>query len=234
MLESQTFTPSWLAQLPDHERPKFTLRPGTVLERDRFEAELEGKYRAGAVMSFHLMMAAANGIQALVPGEEGAALVELIRAEFGEEELSPAEKAKVKAATEVLAQHWPEYASLVEQEAQRNTILPTLAFIRWCDGWESVKDKDGVTIAYARDPLGQIDEAALRRVPPLLMRAAGMEAYGLQYGRTQAKNSAPLSNSSPRRKGNSSSRGGSKAVGKSATTTSKKTPRSRRRAGPAA
>ena len=188
MLERITFTPKWLADAEGEAKPAFSLRAGSVLERDKFEAELEGEHRAGLVLSFQLLEAALGGLQALLEPDAAEPLVALVQSEFGGEDLSPTEKAQVKGATDILAEHWPPYRSLVEQEARRNALLPTLAFVRYCDGWENVKDDDGATVEYGRDKLGQLDASALRSIPFAQIRSAGLEAYKLQYGRHQAKN----------------------------------------------
>lgn len=203
MIETIRFTPPWLVP-SDGEKgkkqgkqpapPTFTLRAGSIIERDQFEAELEGRFGAGMVLGFRLLEAAVGGVRALL-GEEGIELEELLRAEFAAAassdrggELSPQEKARLKATTEILARNWPEYAGLVEQEARRNQILPTLAFVQWCAGWENVVDREGAPVVYERGPTGDLPDHLLRRVPFTMIRAAGLEAYALQYGRAHAKN----------------------------------------------
>ncbi|MGD9470614.1 MAG: hypothetical protein AB7G24_00785 [Novosphingobium sp.] len=231
MLDRNRFTPPWRAHLPEGERPVYILRPGTVLERDQFEAELDGRHRAGQVFSFQLVDSAERGIRALLPqGAQADALVEAIRAQHSGQELAVEEQALVKAAIDILAEHWPEYRGAAEQEARRNNILPTLAFLRWCCGWENVTDADGNPVEYSRTATGEIPEDIQRRLNFLELRSAGLEAYAMQYAQAQAKNSASPSKSSPHR-GNSTSRGGSKAGGKSADGTLKKTRASGARSG---
>jgi hypothetical protein len=203
MMETIRFTPSWLLRAQTEpmkkggKRPKlpvFILKAGSITERDLFEAELEGRYGAGMVMSFQLLDAAVNGVRALL-GDEGGAIEELLRADYASslsaadgEQLSPIDKAKLKSATEILAGSWPEYAGLVEREARRNSLLPTLAFSRWCDGWENLADRHGKPVEFARDATGGIPDGVLRRVDFTMIRSAGLEAYALQYGRSHAKN----------------------------------------------
>lgn len=197
------FTPPWLLASPEPggdkgkqavkpaAPPVFLLEAGSIVSRDQFEAELEGKYGAGMVLSFHLLEAALDGLRALL-GDDATEIEELLRADLAAtsdaEQLTPQEKAKVKAATEILAKHWPEYAALVERESRRSRLLPTLAFVQWCKGWENLVDANGEPIEYARSATGEIADELLRRVPFVMLRAAGLEAYGVQYGRTQAKN----------------------------------------------
>lgn len=180
------YTPTWLAE--EEDKPVFHLRCGTVFERDSFEGELDGRWRAGVVLQFMIQEAAVSGIEALMPGDEGKALVELVRAEAGGEALSPAEQAKVRRAIQVLEEHWPDYRLLVEQEARRNRLLPTLAFAQWCDGWENLKDEEGELVPYERSLIGKIPDDLLRRVPFTILRAVGLEAYSRQYAGTFRKN----------------------------------------------
>lgn len=203
MFDDTPFTPKWLQTGEPETWPSLRFQMASLLERDQFEAELEGRYRAGQVYSFQLLEIAVTGIRALMPGDDGEALIELVRADYAAQlgdgkaivdALSPMEKTQVNAATDVLAEHWPEYRVAVEQETRRTAILPTLAFMRWCIGWERLTDDQGVEIAYSRDARGDMPEAALRRIPRLVLRAAGIEAYQRQYGRGAAKNSAPPSN----------------------------------------
>jgi hypothetical protein len=185
-MDRYSFTPAWLAERDP--APVFFLRAASILDRDAFEAELEGRYRAGMVPGFLMLDAAIAGVRALVDGDDAEALIELIRAEYGGEKLPPEEQVKVKAATEILAAYWPDYAAGVEQEARRNAVLPTLAFLRWVDGWENLTGKDGEEIDYARSPRDGIADDLLRRIDPSTLRAAGLRAYAVQYGRTEAKN----------------------------------------------
>lgn len=193
MIETIAFTPPWLATdaAGDDVKnpPVFHLRAGSILERDQFEAEMEGRHRAGLVLGFQLLEAAVAGVAALVPGDEGAGLIELLRSEFADgSDLSAVERAQIKEMGDILATGWPEYGALVEREARRMAILPTLAFATWCTGWENVTDADGAPVEYARDVRGNFADALLRCVPFNMIRVAGMEAYAMQYGRSQTKN----------------------------------------------
>lgn len=188
MIGTLAFTPSWLRKGKKEKWPVYHLRPGDLLERDEFEAEMEGRHRAGEVMAFQMRDAAIEGISALVEGNDGEALKDVIHAEFSGETLSPAEKARAAEVTDILAEHWPDYRFLLEQQARRNRILPTLAFRRWCDGWERVKGADGELLEFERGRLGEIPESVMVKLAPPELRIAGLEAYALQYGRNQSKN----------------------------------------------
>lgn len=189
MLTPVHFTPPWLKAEGKKKLPTFDLRPGDVLEREAFEAELEGKYRAAPVPRFQLRDAALAGIAALMPGEAGDALREIVLAEYDDPQaLSTEDRAKAGAVAEILAEHWPDYAALVARNARNRALTPTLAFMRFCVGWEHVSDEDGEPVAYERNAIDEIPDEVLRRIPSWFIRAAGTEAYGLLYGRTQAKN----------------------------------------------
>lgn len=230
MIGSQTFTPPWLTAMAEEQKPKFHFRLATVLERDEFEAELDGRWNAGEVYQFVLSDLAQAGIRALVQGDDADRLAESVRAHFSGDDLSMEEKAEAKAALDILSAHYPDYKIAIEQEARRNRILPTLAFMKFCTGWDNVTDRDGEPVPFTRNAMGEIAEESQRRINSLELRSAGLFAYGLQYGRTQGKNSAPPLKSQPPRKG-SRSPGGSKAGGSSANGKVKKTRASGARAG---
>lgn len=230
MIESRHFTPAWLSAMPVEAKPVFLLRRGTVLERDELEAELDGRYQAGEVYRFVLSELAQKGIRELLPGDDVEQLVQSVQAHFSDQELSVEERAEAKAALDVLARHYPEYKVALEQEARRNRILPTLAFMRFCTGWENVRDRQGEPIPFARDTLGEIAAASISRIDTMALRAAGIRAFELQYGWAEAKNSEPPLKSSPPRKG-SRSPGGSKAGGSSGNGKARKTRNSGARSG---
>lgn len=196
MIERLSWSPAWVKKEKGAKVPVFFLRPGSVLERDEFEGELEGRYNAAGVLPFQLREIAREGIKALADNPDDAELmIELIERDYtieagqdGAEALSAKDRARMKDVTEILQKHWPDYRAAREQNARHNNYLPTLAFMRWCDGWENVTDSAGEAVPYERDDRGDIPDAVLRRVPAIMMRAAGFEAYQLQYGRAQAKN----------------------------------------------
>ena len=186
-MERTTFTPKWLVNEAEPDKsPRFFITLATILDRDQFDAELDGVYRAGEVPAFQLRDVAIAGLNALL-GEDAPELVGLVLSQYGGEALPPDEMARLKAAFDVLAVHWPEYRAAREQEARRNRVLPTLSFVRWCEGWENVQDKDGTPIEYAREK-GVIPDAVLRRINPLVLRAVGVEAYRVQFGMAMAGN----------------------------------------------
>jgi len=188
-LEKISFTPEWLKPKAGEAAdsvPVFQIALATVIERDQFDAELEGTYRAGEIARFQLRDVAIEGIEALL-GEDGGELVALLQSQYAGEDMSPIEEAKLKTATDILAESWPDYAAAREQEARRNRILPTLAFVRWCHGWDNLSDVHGEPLAYERVK-NTIPDAVLRRVPPIMIRSVGVEAYRQQYGQGQAGN----------------------------------------------
>ncbi len=182
-----TFTPTWLVDKDEPGKsPRFFLKLASILDRDQFDAELDGVHRAAEVASFQLRDIAIEGLTALL-GEEAADLVGLVLAQYGGETLPSDEMARLKTVFDILSEHWPEYRAAREQEARRNRILPTLAFVRWCDGWENLTDKDGKAIEYAREKAA-IPDGTLRRISPIVLRAVGLEAYRVQFGQGTAGN----------------------------------------------
>ena len=190
MTERVPYTPKWLDKGPAKKRPRYLLRLATVLERDEFDAELDAMGCA-EVHAFQMRDVAIEGIRALVEADDADELVQLVESEYAGEELTPAEKSQAKEVIEVLEKHWPDYQALRERTARRDRILPGLAFAWWVDGWENVAGADGSALEYARGAKGEIPDELLRALAPVERRAVGIEAYRLQYGRSEAKNSAP-------------------------------------------
>lgn len=226
---SQTpFIPHWLRE--DATPPGFYLRAGSTIERELLEAELAGEYRAGRVWPFELAQVLSDAFRA-IGGEDVAELLDLVQRELAfttrvGEKLTDAEQATLDGARQVAIEHWPDYAGLVAQMQRREQLLPILAFRRFCTGWENVvTGKEGKTpVAFERGMGGFVADTAMRRVKPLFIRAAGIEAYNLQYLDEEAeKNSeAPLQSSdSPLTTGSGAA---SPADGKSDPTNGQKTP----------
>ena len=208
------FTPVWLRTRKDP--PAFHLRGGSLLDRTAFEARLDGEFRAGEIYGFVLREIRIDGIRNLCSEDDAARLIDLINqadtpSEDGGETLTAEEKALVKGADDILAQHWPEYRAASEQIARRNAMLPTLAFCTFCTGWDNLADDAG-PIPFARTALGEIAQESLVRVPHIMLHSAGVEAYRMLYGRGEEKNCAPPSKSSSPRK-TSNSGGTSKKAG---------------------
>ncbi|HUD30417.1 MAG TPA: hypothetical protein VMQ93_16225 [Novosphingobium sp.] len=174
------------AEASSESVPRFFIKLASIIERDQFDAEMEGTYRAAEIAPFQLRDIAVEGLTALLEDEAGE-LIDLINAEYGGEKLEAKEGAKLKAAIDVLAELWPAYRTAREQEARRARMVPTLAFMRWCDGWEGLSDRKGVAVEYAREK-GVIPDEILRRIDPLVIRVVGLEAYSTQYGQGQAGN----------------------------------------------
>lgn len=196
MIETKKWSPGWVKKEKGVKVPVFHLRPGTVLERDEFEGDLEGRHNAGGVALYVIREIAREGITALADSPDDAetmiALVEqdhdLQTKKDGAEPMDAKAKAQLREVFDILQKHWPDYRDAVAQNARHNNLLPTLAFMRWCDGWENLTDADGEPVEYSRNARGEIPDDVLRRIPALMLRAAGLEAYQVQYGRGQAKN----------------------------------------------
>jgi hypothetical protein len=180
------FTPSWLTDEPDP--PVYRLRAGSVIERELMEAELAGEFSAGTVYQWELHAAILAGFEHL-GGDDAEGLVELANMELAGAEMDDAQRATLADAKRVLQQHWPEYRALTAQMERRNTLLPVVAFRRFCVGWENVVQRADGGVSFARGPDGCVAEVALKRVDPLHLRAAGIRAYSIQYGAGMEKNS---------------------------------------------
>lgn len=216
------FTPGWQADL--HPAPVYHLRAGSVIEREMLEAELAGKHRAGRVWPHERRAVFAEALTAF-GGDDAPELIELADREqaamFGQAEsaLTASEQAMLDQARRVVAEHWPDYAELEAQVARRDALLPVVAFVRFCTGWDNVDGAEFASVA------GQVTDTALRGVPHLALRAAGIFAYQLLYAGASAEKNLPPPSASNASRANSRSGGRSRAGGKSANGTGRKTPR---------
>lgn len=210
-------TPPW--REGDSDAPVFWLRAGTIIERGLMEAELSGVYNAAAPSRYELFEAAIAGLRILLEGDpELDALIELINAEAQGEyaNLSPADQAKLQNVREIIAEHYPPYRALIAQGRRRVELAPIIALKRFCTGIDA---KD---VVFKRGKDGMVSDETLTGLTPLEISWAGSEAFAMQFGGGQEKNSAPPSTSdeslSP-----SSEDDSSRAAGKSAKTAGKKT-----------
>ncbi|MDX3885986.1 MAG: hypothetical protein QHC65_16300 [Sphingomonas sp.] len=177
----EPFTPKW--REGEKKPPVYLIRVGDVIERSIFEAELAGKYGAGQVYAFEFAQAAVDGIQALLAGDPQLDdLLALVNAEMNGDTISADDRQKLARMRDVLTQHWPAYALLIERQARRRELAPVLAFRRFCVGWENVKAE------FARDRDGFVSAAALRGIDPLEMTAAGHHTFGLLYAAGEEEN----------------------------------------------
>lgn len=187
------FVPQWRREEADP--PTFLLRAGSVIERESLEAELAGEHRAGRVWPYELANVLCDAFRA-IGGEDVGLLLSLVEREQAHalkngDPLDDGEQATLDGARQIAIEYWPDYAALVAQMQRRELLLPILAFRRFCTGWENVK------APYKRGLGGFVDDAALKGVDPLQLRAAGIEAYNLLYLDPSAeKNSAAPSPSS--------------------------------------
>lgn len=182
-------SPPWLVDQPD--APVYLLRAGSVIERELFEAELSGEYRAGRVFDFEMTEAFRQGIAALMADDPGRdQILAAIAADEAGEELPATDRQMLIEARGVLSQHWPEYRELAAQAERRRQVSPALALRRFCVGFERVTGSDGKPVAFARGEDGLVTDAVLKRIPPAELRMAGIEAYGLLYGSADEGNFA--------------------------------------------
>lgn len=178
---AQPYTPSWLADQPD--AATFYIRAGDVIEREMLEAQLSGPaYGAGEVWPWEKQATLLDGLGA-IGGEDAAQLIALAQASTQAALDDPAERGLLEQAVALVAQHYPPYRMLIEQEGRRRAVLPVIAFCRYVVRWENVEGD------VQRGVDGLIDPATLSALPPLMMRSAGFEAYNRQYAVTARKNS---------------------------------------------
>lgn len=183
-----SFTPPWHDGAA--KAPIYILRVGDVAERAALEAELAGEYRGATVYNRDLVAAFVEGVNHLLadnPGREE--LIDLAQAERDGETLDPGQKARLVAAREIVAEHWPPFAVLAARHERRSVIAPLVAFRRFCIGWENVEG----TFEVGRD--GLVTTAAMADLDELDIRAVGSHAYGLLYAGSQAGNSPAPSKS---------------------------------------
>lgn len=235
--DAQPYTPPWYRK---GSGPLFLIRAGDVGERELFEAELAGEYDAGRVLDMDLEAAFEEGIETLLADapQQLEGLRALLAAErdirdhnqqvltealgkpvadqaaFIKEQcrqLPPGERQGLEEARRLMHQHWPDYRALVARQARRQSLLPLVAFRRFCAGWERLKQP------FEAGPDGMPTLAAIRGIPQNDMKAAGLEAYRRLYAasapETRKNLSAPAKSANARR--TSRSGAGSKKGGRS-------------------
>jgi hypothetical protein len=180
--------------------PKFHLRGGDTIERGIMEGELAGPpYMAREVQPWEFTIALRAGVETLLAGDDGLGeILDLINAaaQGGDRSLEEAQRQKLNQVRAIMAEHWPDYASLVATDQRRRTIAPIVAFRRYCVGIEGNASKEAGPVDFKVDVLtGFVSDDTLKQVDPLLMTFAGNEAFMLQYGGGQVKNSERLSKS---------------------------------------
>lgn len=184
---AEPWTPKWLEGQAG--APVFFLRAGDVIERELFEAQLAGPaWGAAEAWPWEKQGALLEGLRTL-GGEDAPHLIALAETAGAGALEDAGEIALLKDAAALVAQHYPPYRVILEQEARRQAVLPVAAFCRWCVRWENVPEAGEPR----RDVAGLIDPASIGEIPALLLRSAGVEAYRRQYGASARKNSdAPL------------------------------------------
>lgn len=179
----------------DPTAPAFYLRAGSVIERDMLEAELAGEYRAGQVYGPEYATAFAEGVTVLMADDPGRdtllALAAAEKALAPGQRLASDEEQLLKRARELVTEHWPDYRALIAQANRRHQILPLVAFRRFCTGWENIEE----ALPFATGPDRLVTLAAAGSIPSLLMKLAGLHAFGMLYAGGQAKNSEAPSKS---------------------------------------
>lgn len=180
------FVPSWLKN--EKNPPKFLLRYGDVLERELMEADLAGEHQAGDVWGHELQEAIVSGLREL-GGTSAETLIALAEANFANTLESEGERAILLDACSKLATAWPPYRVLLAQQQRRQTLIPLVAFRRYCVGWENVD------APFSRGIDGMVDAAPLVAINPTVLKVAGWTAWNLQFGGGQEKNSASPSKS---------------------------------------
>lgn len=180
------FVPSWLKN--EKKPPKFFLRAGDVLERELMQAELAGEHQAAEVWAFELQEALVGGLREL-GGSTADQLIAIAEANFARALESESERATLLEASAMLAKAWPPYKLLLAQQHRRQTIIPLVAFRRYCAGWENV-DAD-----FSRGLDGLVSAEPLSAIDPTVLKMAGWTAWNLQFGGGEEKNSESPSKS---------------------------------------
>ena len=223
------FTPSWREGSPN--APVYHLRAGSVIERGQLEAELAGMHNAGRVFAFQLEQVMREGVTTLLADDPGLdRVLEVVALVEDGQDLSADDARMMAEVRGILAEHWPEYRTLITQSQRRTEIAPVVAMKRYCVGWDNAVSEQGEAVAYEAGRDGQVTDKALSALQALDLMVAGNRAYALQYGAGQEGNSARAasSESDPQ---TSTSDGASKAAGTSAVSDGKKTRASRSKAG---
>lgn len=187
------FTPQWLRDAPN--MPVFYLRAGSLIDRDAFEARMEGEFDAGVVYDFQEKAIIKEGVAALAPEGDRDELIALVENHYAlnqGERLPDVERARYVELLDILGKHWPDYRALRMQAARRENLLPTVAFMTFCVGWSNVNSTlTGEPLDFAVNDKGEIDPEVLIAMPSLMLKSAGQEAFRMLWGRAERKNSAP-------------------------------------------
>lgn len=174
----ELFTPEWLKDVDD--RPAFVLRPGTTIERELFEADLAGRFNAPVVYAHELRDAMISGLRQFAEPNDIDRLTNVARAGIAGKIDSDAEKVLYAALEKQMRETWRPYQALHQRLETRRALIPVLAFMKFCVGWENVLDiESGIPLPFAQDAIGLVDQACMARLDPLAMRAAGNRAYRL-------------------------------------------------------
>ncbi|HEV7658832.1 MAG TPA: hypothetical protein VGO55_03200 [Allosphingosinicella sp.] len=226
------------------------IRAGDVAEREMFEAELTGEHDAGRVLEYEVKGAFEAGVaflladapdqlaelEAMLAAEKEieASNSDLLRRVFEiREEDRPAfleketrrlpdnQRQDLEEIRRLVAKYWPDYRSLMAQQARRVAMLPLEAFRRFCVGWEGLKQP------FQAGPDGLVTLEAAGGVAQNDMKSAGLHAYRLLYGAVTEegrKNSSAPAKSGSARKTSPSGAKSTKKAGRSRVSAGSKTP----------
>lgn len=219
-LGPQIWWPSWM---PEADRPEIGWRPAETVERDLFEGRM-AVYNALPVYPWNIAEQFRAGLAALLPNQpEDAERLDQIRERTvnGDTDVNPIDAADLAETTRALMKYWPGYRDLVEQAANREAIMPGMAFREFVTGWKNLKTADGRQIEIRRGLDGMIAKECMREIDPLIIRACGIAVYNGMFPGGLEKNSEPPS---PSADDPPISKGTTKKAGKSTKITGEKTP----------
>ncbi|HVJ02358.1 MAG TPA: hypothetical protein VM662_09260 [Sphingomonas sp.] len=205
----------------------FMLRAGDIIERGELEAEL-AELGGGRVFDFQIEDAFDSGVAFLLKDHPDylARIREVAAAQAALEmgdQLPPEELALLDGAREAVKAGWPPFRTLIGQAAKRSELIPTLAFQRFCTGWQG----DGLP-EFRKSMDGRVDLSVMAEVPAVLIRLAGLRAYQALYASEHEGNSArPLQSdkSPPPSNSDASKKGGSSGKRSGGKTPSRRRPR---------
>lgn len=204
----------------------FMLRAGDVIERGEFEAEMS-EMGAGRVFDWQLKETFLAGLEALLPDapEDLERFREIQTAVDGGDKLTSEDQALLDSARDAVRRSWPAYRELLAQAGRRGELVPTVAFMWFCDGWTGIDLAGEPLPEFKKSFDGRVAIDTMKQVPPILVNLAGSQAYNMLYATGEAKNSAGLSprGGSPKR----SNAARSKKAGSSAAKSGSRTRSSR-------
>lgn len=188
------FTPPWYEELTSN-KPVFYLRAGSIADRAQYEADLDAE-TGGQIFPAQKDLAFQAGVEELLKDQEGqpentetrAKLFELLAQIRGGETVSAKDRTFFNQAWDAIASEWPDLKALIRREALRDRMLPGLALLHFCTGFENVKDANGEPLTFEADNQGRLKEEVLLKIDPSDLWLVGQAAHNLQWGRSVEKN----------------------------------------------